>query len=128
MFNFWDFKSKPEFQSFFIGVVKNVAPFNRPVYVFRESKQSPEFHIWGDVQIAKSFYSIPFGSLVRINFLGKYKSETSKFPMNHYEITLLTKSAKIKRKTFKGGNNSKKIKLRKLRKYPFKKFSTAIKK
>ena len=92
MFNFWKWDEKLEFTGRLVNVLKAVGVFKKPVYVFKVGKKGKkEVHIWGTAQINKFFYNIKFGTLVKIKFLGKIKTEESHYPVSHFEIKIIKK-------------------------------------
>jgi hypothetical protein len=82
--NFWDFEQWPIFTGIFVGVVKNVGIFHKPVFVFKKGRVY--HHIWGTTIILKMFYDMPFKSNVKITYLGKDKTADSKYPVKLFKI------------------------------------------
>jgi hypothetical protein len=108
MFNFWKWDEKLEFTGRLVNCLPKVGVFKKPVYVFKVGKKGKkEYHIWGTAQINKALYHIRFGTLLKIKFLGKIKTDESRYPVSHFEIK--TYKEKIITKFSK---KSKKIKIK----------------
>lgn len=71
MFHFWDFDKKPELIAIFRGQYKSVGAFKKNVYYFKKTKDDKAgVHIWGLVQINNLFYGVPFGTKIKLTYLG----------------------------------------------------------
>lgn len=89
MFNFWDFNVDPEFIAVFKGQYKSVGAFKKNVYHFRTADKK-SIHIWGLVQINNLFYGVPFGTKVRLKYLGIKKMPDSGRDFKDFEMEIIS--------------------------------------
>jgi hypothetical protein len=86
-FNFRELKKDEEVTCVYVGYLKSVGAFRRPVFAFMEGKK--EFHLWGTVMLNYAMYGIPFHTQIVIKFIGMVESDKSKHKMKGFEISVL---------------------------------------
>ena len=86
-FNFWDWKKYPQFTGTFTGQYAKVGQFQRNVFCF--STEDGAFSSWDYVQLKKLLYGVPFGTKLKITYLGLQPmpdKPTNKFMAFNVEI------------------------------------------
>ena len=68
--NFHDWEKENELTARFIGKYKDVGKFKRGVYVFRAVTGKKIIHTWDYYQLIQLFRDIPFGTVVKVCYLG----------------------------------------------------------
>ena len=89
-FNFRELKKGDEIRCIFIGYLKAVGAFQRPVFSFREKGKQKEFHLWGTVMLNYMMYGIPFQSDIILKYLGMVEPDKKGgHKMKGFEIKVL---------------------------------------
>ena len=87
-YNFFDFETKKELTAVYRGRYASVGAFQKPVHCFVDEDGST-VHVWGCAVLNHLLYGIPFGTKLWVHYLGKFKSDSSQYPMLQYEIKVL---------------------------------------
>ena len=87
-FNFYDFETKKVLIAIYKGRYASVGAFQKPVHCFL-SEQQESIHVWGCAVLNHLLYGVPFGTKLEIKYLGKYKSDSSAYPMLQFEIKII---------------------------------------
>lgn len=69
-FSFWEFEKYPELHGILKGRYPSIGKFNRAVFVF-ERKIGGTIHAWSYVQLHNLLNGVPFGTELKIKYLGK---------------------------------------------------------
>lgn len=88
MFNFWDFDKEPEFVAIFKGQYKNVGKFQKNVYHFR-TREKKSIHVWAYVQLNNLMYGLPFGTEIKVKYLGMEPMPDSKRLFKNFSIEVI---------------------------------------
>jgi hypothetical protein len=99
-FNFRELKAGDKVECIYIGYLKSVGAFKRPVFNFMDVKTKKDFHLWGTVMLNYVMYGIPFQSRIILKHIGMVESEKSKHKMKGFEIEVLETGAvgRVKKK------------------------------
>ena len=86
-FNFIDWDEKKEITAVFVGLYPSIGKFKRAVYVFREGKAIK--HSWSTVQLFNLLSPVPFGTKLKITYLGKEKMPDSSYLFKNFSVEIL---------------------------------------
>jgi len=86
-FFFWNFEKNKTLIATFKGLYPHIGAFKKNVFEFR--KDNTLVHIWGCVVLNHLLYGIPFGTKLKIIYLGKEKTLDSKHPCHNYKVEIL---------------------------------------
>jgi len=84
---FWNFDTDPIFTGTLVGCIKSFGVFKKPVFVFRKDKR--RYGIWGTAVITKFLYSVEFETTLKLKYLGKQKTDSSRYPVKLFEIEII---------------------------------------
>jgi hypothetical protein len=87
-FNFRELKKGDEIICTYVGYLKSVGIFKRPVFVFRDEKKK-QFHLWGSVLLNSGLWGVPFRSKLKITFRGMIAGQNTARKLKGYEIEVL---------------------------------------
>lgn len=79
----WDFKVKPNFVGKFVSMEENVGPNDSKIYNFEleelDENNNPKMAaVWGSTVLDTRMKNVKIGEIVKIDYLGKEKSESRK--------------------------------------------------
>lgn len=81
----WDYKVDNEFVGIYISREENVGPNNSNLYNF-EKKNGEMIAVWGSSVLDVRFKNLKFGEEVKIEYLGKQKSEQTGREYHAFEV------------------------------------------
>lgn len=84
----WDFSQSSKLEGLYIGRYASVGAWKKPVHTFKLDDKST-VHVWGSVMLNHLLYGVPFGSRLKITYMGKEKTEESRHPIHIYEVEVV---------------------------------------
>lgn len=87
-FNFRELKKDEEVICLYVGYLKNVGVFKKPVFVF-QSENKKQFHLWGTVLLSAGMYGVPFRTKLKIKYQGMIAGTTTSRLLKGYQIEVL---------------------------------------
>lgn len=88
-FNFCDWDKNPELIGVFRGAYKSVGSFQKPVFLFVR-EDGTNIHTWGFLKLKNDLYGVPFGSKLKITYLGMEKMPDSPRFFKNFKIDVLS--------------------------------------
>jgi hypothetical protein len=107
MFNFWNFNEQKELNAKYIGFIREVGAFKKPVYCF-ELDNKKRVHIWASAMLINKLQGIPHNTRVAITFLGKFKTDGNKYEMLQFDVKFLGDAVPEYDNTSKSSSETKK--------------------
>lgn len=87
-FVFRELKENEEVECFYKGFYRSVGAFHKPVHYFKDFNDEG-FHIWGSVMLNHLLYGVPFGSKIKLTYIGFFKTDESRYPLKHFKIDII---------------------------------------
>jgi hypothetical protein len=88
-FNFIDWEKQHELTAIFVGFFNKMGRFGTAVFVFKDDK-GVVYHAWSCLKLGKELISLPFGTEVKIKYLGKKEMPDIKGRFfNDFEVEIL---------------------------------------
>jgi len=81
----WDFEKTKECEGLYTGKTEKVGPNNSNLYNF-EKKDGTTFSVWGNTLLDRIFQGISVGEEVKIEYLGKAKSEKTGREYKNFDV------------------------------------------
>lgn len=87
-FNFWEWDTKKVLEATFVGQYKSVGRFKKNVYCFKD-KEGKAIHAWSFVQLNNLLTGVPFGTKVKLTYLGMQKMPDSERMFKNFDIDII---------------------------------------
>lgn len=87
-FNFWAWDTNKVLEATFVGQYKSVGRFKKNVYCFKD-KDGKAIHAWSFVQLNNLLHGVPFGTKVKLTYLGMEKMPDSERLFKNFELDIL---------------------------------------
>lgn len=97
-FNFWDWETQKVLEAKLTGKISKVPPFGKYAFAFT-LKNKKEVHSWAYQQLKKEIMDAPFGTVFKIEYLGKGKDPETDYNIKLFKIEIVDWQEKVKKKS-----------------------------
>jgi|GEM_PF-5285473 len=96
LFNFWNWDKNKEMVGILKGQFKAVGQFKKNVFIFETDEGI--YHSWSYVQLMNLFHDVPFGTKIKLKYLGMEKMPDSPRLFKNFEVEILEPPVKKEKK------------------------------